>query len=121
MDMEFIDTLANFVLKFVKQKTTLLTGGVTIEQAHEFITKTGITRQELSKGDVETLLERLVYDDTVRKVFEEGEEVYRLRGGDLNRNAFSQTACGQCPVFDLCSDYGNVTPSTCPYFNKWLI
>jgi DNA-directed RNA polymerase III subunit RPC6 len=120
MDMEFIDMLALLVLRTVEKQSTLLTGGVTCQQAHEIVSKTGLSKQELSIGDVETLLERLVYDDHVRKLYVEGELVYRRRQGILNRNTLSESVCGQCPVFELCSDHGNVTPFTCTYFNKWV-
>lgn len=120
----------------------------TLNFLHKWIKKSGITSVELSVGDVSALLDRLVYDGKIVKSpctqsgvlsdanntdseWEGDEKVV----GDLTssswmykatrstrdgRSAFTDTPCGQCPVFDFCKEGGPVSPSGCVYLKDWL-
>jgi DNA-directed RNA polymerase III subunit RPC6 len=35
-------------------------------------------------------------------------------------NGFVDAPCGNCPVFDLCGDEGEISARTCVYFGQWL-
>jgi len=35
-------------------------------------------------------------------------------------NGFTSMPCGMCPVISLCSEHGEISPSSCQYYNKWL-
>ncbi|KAJ4351988.1 34-kDa subunit of RNA polymerase III (C) [Didymosphaeria variabile] len=71
------------------------------------------------ESDMEQLLEMMVLEGTLEKVT---ATAYRtvLPISDQKYNGFVDAPCGNCPVFDLCSDEGPITARTCAYFAEWL-
>ncbi|KAF1978726.1 DNA-directed RNA polymeras-like protein III subunit Rpc34 [Bimuria novae-zelandiae CBS 107.79] len=71
------------------------------------------------ESDMEQLLEMMVLDGTLEKVT---ATTYRtvLQPPKQVYNGFVDAPCGNCPVFDLCSDEGPITARTCVYFAEWL-
>lgn len=69
--------------------------------------------------DMEQLVEMMVLDGTLEKV---NATAYRtvLPPSRQVYNGFVDAPCGNCPVFDLCSDEGPITARTCAYFADWL-
>ncbi len=49
-----------------------------------------------------------------------GEVRYKLRKSVSHFNHLTSMPCGTCPVFDVCSDGGSISPATCVYMAKWL-
>lgn len=70
-------------------------------------------------SDMEQLLEMMVLEGTLEKV---SATSYRTVIPPSNQkfNGFVDAPCGNCPVFDLCSDEGPITARTCAYFAEWL-
>ncbi|USP76392.1 uncharacterized protein yc1106_03666 [Curvularia clavata] len=72
------------------------------------------------EDDMEQLLEMMVLDDRLEKI---SGTNYRtvLRATDTKvYNGFVDAPCGNCPVFDLCGDEGEISARTCVYFGQWL-
>ncbi|KAI4669467.1 uncharacterized protein J4E79_001511 [Alternaria viburni] len=72
------------------------------------------------EDDMEQLLEMMVLDDRLEKI---SGTNYRtvLRATDTKvYNGFVDAPCGNCPVFDLCGNEGEISARTCVYFGQWL-
>lgn len=107
-----------------------------VAKIHQFIVKSGVTSVELTLVDVRTLCEVLVYDGKLERV--DGgfsykatwQSVVAAEGGpealyeDENQidslDAFTETPCGHCPVFEYCSENGLVNASDCVYYDDYL-
>jgi DNA-directed RNA polymerase III subunit RPC6 len=82
--------------------------------------------QTLTSNDIQQLLDILIFDDRIEKVFAGADGVsYQalrksLKDPDESATVLSEAPCGRCPVFDLCEEGGPVAPSNCEYFNDWL-
>ena len=149
LDVEFIDTLASQTYKFIlslsfpKNSTAIFPGTwqgyPTTLQVHNWISKSKITSTELSISDVQSLIDRLVYDGKVIRlsktagadtfamdsdveefVVEDGFSMYKAVKSPNFENAWTSLPCGQCPVFDVCQEGSLVSPSGCVYFREWL-
>ena len=117
----------------------------TLSSLHKWITKSGISAVELSKSDVECLLDRLIFDDKITKIVLtrgnalgetsmsesewDGDEkvvssetfVYKaVRTALDSKNPLTDIPCGKCPVLEFCKDDGPVSPQGCLYFKQWL-
>ncbi|EMD64033.1 hypothetical protein GGP41_006491 [Bipolaris sorokiniana] len=76
--------------------------------------------KSVREDDMEQLLEMMVLDDRLEKI---SGTNYRtvLRVTDTKvYNGFVDAPCGNCPVFDLCGDEGEISARTCVYFGQWL-
>lgn len=72
------------------------------------------------EDDMEQLLEMMVLDGRLEKI---SGTNYRtvLTAVDIKvYNGFVDAPCGNCPVFDLCGDEGEISARTCVYFGQWL-
>jgi DNA-directed RNA polymerase III subunit RPC6 len=93
------------------------------KEALEHVRKLGITgEQELQLEDLQTVIDTLVYDALLEKHFEPrlNHEVYMFASVLTPENSFSTIPCSTCPVFEQCTDQGDINPQTCPYLAKWL-
>jgi DNA-directed RNA polymerase III subunit RPC6 len=82
----------------------------------------GVSKVDVSKEDIESILNVLVYDGKIRKVpgTSSSYQVMRRYGGGSFKTPFVEIPCGVCPVIKLCSDKGPITPRTCRYYQSWL-
>jgi DNA-directed RNA polymerase III subunit RPC6 len=72
------------------------------------------------EDDMEQLLEMMVLDGRLEKI---SGTNYRtvLTAADVKvYNGFVDAPCGNCPVFDLCGNEGEISARTCVYFGQWL-
>ncbi|KAH7110356.1 RNA polymerase Rpc34 [Dendryphion nanum] len=81
-----------------------------------------IKDKEIRISDMDQLLEMMVLDGRIEKT---SGTNYRLptRASKDNRegyNGFVDAPCGNCPVFHLCGDDGEISARTCVYFADWL-
>lgn len=86
----------------------------------DYLNDTHLLRgKTVRESDMEQLLEMMVLDGTLEKVT---ATAYRtvLPPTKQVYNGFVDAPCGNCPVFDLCSDEGPITARTCTYFAEWL-
>lgn len=147
LDTEFIEELCKVCFRYVATKSVSpkaghiygpdYTGYPSLDQIHRFLRDSRVTSAELGLEDVRMLLDCLMYDGVIERVVwagpresrivddDEDEEdlevyVYRTVNSALPESLMASVPCGQCPVFDACSDFGPVTPSSCQYYTEWL-
>ncbi|GFY46929.1 DNA-directed RNA polymerase III subunit RPC6 [Trichonephila inaurata madagascariensis] len=84
---------------------------------------------QLSKQDIETILDTLVFDGKVEKSSicsssvsneEESENIYGVIKPLISDCGLMRVPCGVCPVHNECRDGGIISPTTCPYMKEWL-
>lgn len=142
-ESEFVQVLNQQCLKFLEQKSFKAQSSntdplsrkrasfATPKEVCKFITELGISKVTLTPGNIETILNTLVYDgkaETGVVMGGRGEEgggdgvttVYRLSRPLISEAALSRVPCGVCPVINECSDEGAISPSTCLYMKQWL-
>lgn len=144
LDTEFIEELCKVCLRFIGSKSIPgkpghiyaadYAGYPTLEQIHRFLGESKVTSADLGTEDVSMLLDRLIFDGLLERVVwagpresriiddDEDDEiyVYRTVNAALPDSLMASVPCGQCPVFEACSDFGPIMPSTCSYFTEWL-
>lgn len=125
LDVEFVDLLLSVVYHYCEEMTHLERGVnasvVQVTAIKQFIVDQEVSRVELDEGHIRTLCEVLVYDDRLER---SGAGYKATLNGDLAdedtpKDAYTESVCGQCPVFNVCSAGGPVDVS-CGYFDEWL-
>jgi len=102
-----------------------------------------ISKVQLEMKHVEQLINALEYDGkveklrnpkptSVRKGFsslrfthsppwqKQDEILLKPTRISLPFTGLTSVPCGTCPVFDMCSDGGDINPKTCKYLSDWL-
>jgi DNA-directed RNA polymerase III subunit RPC6 len=76
----------------------------------------------LNQKHVLQVLDTLKYDGLVELLEDHtaGEQMIKLARQPHAHNHLTEVPCGKCPVYDACGDVGDITPVTCPYFQRWL-
>ncbi|EGF79925.1 hypothetical protein BATDEDRAFT_12133 [Batrachochytrium dendrobatidis JAM81] len=136
LDVEFIDQLAHQIYKYICSKSfPPNTNSIfpsshpypTCNDLHKWISKSGITTVQLSHTDVQSLIDRLIFDGKVEQIQSihtgSNEDIWAYRAtrsSVLNGSVWTDVPCGRCPVFSFCEEGGPVSPSGCVYFKKWL-
>lgn len=133
LDVDFVNQLSVAIEKFIKTRSVPKNQDLeriypashakypTSQEIHAWLSKTGLTDVNLGLGDIHALLDVLIYDGKVEKRAD-GMTYKTVRHLiDNNRaNAFTEVPCGQCPVFELCQEGGQVSPESCVYWGQWL-
>ncbi|XP_020618954.1 DNA-directed RNA polymerase III subunit RPC6-like [Orbicella faveolata] len=96
----------------------------------KYISELGISKVQLSEGDIETILNTLVFDgkaemslvvDSSSGSSSNGQrKLFRVLRPLLPVTGLMRTPCGVCPVSDQCRDGGPISPSKCIYMKDWL-
>jgi len=124
IDAEFIEVLNKQCYEFIKVK-----GYSSPEEICAFIRQSGISKVQLKVENIQSILDTLIYDGKVEAVedprgpsFLGGKSVlfYKPTQLDILPNGFTSTPCGICPVFNQCTDGGEISPINCIYFGRWL-
>lgn len=92
-----------------------------------FIKNLGISKVELSKPDIESILQTLIYDGKIEcfvtsKGSDNCTKLYRAlpnKTGTLNIGLL-KSPCGGCPVIKDCYDGGIISPTNCIYLKDWF-
>jgi len=123
-DHELVDQLQKIALRFIANKES-----ATAKQVLDFILSHGVLVQSsLAVGDVESILEALVYDAKLEVVHEtrdpyggrkEGAK-YRFCSMEQTQPIFTSVPCAVCPVFSECTEGGDISPANCVYVGRWL-
>lgn len=142
-ESEFVEVLNQNCLKFLQQKavkaeldhprdpasrkSASFSSG---KEVCKFITELGISKVPLSVGDIETILNTLLYDGRAEVTVvacpatagQDGtmQRLYRAMPTLLQDTGFSRMPCGVCPVINQCCDGGAISPSSCAYLKDWL-
>lgn len=117
-------------------------GYPTVDTIANAVNESGITPVRLGEESIVQLLQMLCYDKKLvslndgesyksvknpevvkatqsRKPAAEGEEPAPVP--DLGKsNGMTESPCGPCPSFRLCSPGGAISPETCEYFDPWM-
>jgi len=72
------------------------------------------------EDDMEQLLEMMVLDNRLEKISGTNYRTVLTATDTKVYNGFVDAPCGNCPVFDLCGDEGEISARTCVYFGQWL-
>lgn len=72
------------------------------------------------EDDMEQLLEMMVLDGRLEKISGTNYRTVLTVAETKVYNGFVDAPCGNCPVFDLCGDEGEISARTCLYFAQWL-
>jgi len=124
MDTEFINVLSQQCYNFIASK-----GYSSAEELCAFIRKSGVSKVQLKVDNVQSIIETLIYDGKVEPVddprgpaFLGGKSaiLYRPTNLPMVTNGYTQVPCSMCPVFNVCSPEGEISPSKCIYLTNWL-
>jgi len=92
-----------------------------VGEVAKFISDLGISKVTLKDGDIESILQTIVYDGKAEKCESmDGSALYRAVPPLIPSAGLSRCPCGVCPIIRKCGDQGSVTPATCQYFTDWL-
>jgi DNA-directed RNA polymerase III subunit RPC6 len=72
------------------------------------------------EDDMEQLLEMMVLDGRLEKISGTNYRTVLTAVDTKVYNGFVDAPCGNCPVFDLCGNEGEISARTCVYFGQWL-
>lgn len=97
----------------------------------KYISELGISKVQLAEGDIETILNTLVFDgkaemslvvdNSSSRSSQDGQKkLYRALAPLLPAAGLMSTPCGVCPVSNQCRDGGPISPSKCIYMRDWL-
>jgi DNA-directed RNA polymerase III subunit RPC6 len=117
-DVEFIQRLQQMCEKAIKEKSFLST-----EEVAAFVQQTGVVKVDLKLEDIQAIINTLIYDGKVEEMRDPRNKrsmLYRPTHLAIPPNGFTQIPCAKCPVFNECSNEGDITPSKCVYYNAWL-
>ncbi|GKV26563.1 hypothetical protein SLEP1_g35844 [Rubroshorea leprosula] len=126
LDSDFIGVLKATCLKFVPNLKV-----ATLEGFVEAVKKSRVSQVELSKKQIEELVESLVCDNELMKVKSTGIGEFasipvgkvcykRIDKGNRVSGTMASIPCGVCPQISICTPDGIVSPKTCVYYNTWL-
>ncbi|KAF2263052.1 RNA polymerase Rpc34 [Lojkania enalia] len=79
-----------------------------------------IKDKNIAEQDMEQLLEMMVLDGKLEKVSGTNYRTCITSREVESYNGFVDAPCGNCPVFELCGDEGEISARTCVYFGEWL-
>jgi DNA-directed RNA polymerase III subunit RPC6 len=126
-DKEFADVMTESIYRFIEKKQF-----ASLNDIHDFIVKSQISKVEVDLEHVQKFVDALIYDDKIESfrvsdklkkgplVSEQANVYYRKTRVPLPENGLAFVPCGICPVFDVCSDDGDISPAKCQYFNEFL-
>ncbi|TYK19400.1 DNA-directed RNA polymerase III subunit rpc6-like [Cucumis melo var. makuwa] len=131
LDKDYINTLKQVCARMIQRKKLM-----TIEGIVESFKQSGAFKVELSREQIEEIVNALVLDNQVMEVkssgFGEFEFIpigkicykYCTQGGGLKGEpkigAMASIPCGVCPRITYCTPNGIISPATCVYYTKWL-
>jgi DNA-directed RNA polymerase III subunit RPC6 len=134
LDRDFIEILSTTVLKVLQTagsppRSPHFAGGLAVEDVFDQVVQTQVSKQALSLQNILGILEVLVYQGRIERIFpiddhdprvSSGEAVFRVTNtAILNTNGLTDGPCGTCPVSRECAVGALVSPETCPYIAQY--
>jgi len=140
-ESEFVEVLNQQCYKYLEQKAEqadkmnldpLAKRNASYSSCYDvwkYISELGISKVQLSEGDIETILNTLVFDGKAEmSLVADGSsgsssgqrKLFRVLRPLLPVTGLMRTPCGVCPVSDQCRDGGPISPSKCIYMKDWL-
>ncbi len=146
LDVSFIDDLCNICHRYILSRSMPRDAQQLLSPHHRtypdlrsiysFVIESKIVRMELSMDNLQSIVDRLVYDGLVARMVagspaeaalsddsdgEDGRDfVYRALPQTPATSAMGEVPCGMCPVRSECADSGPITPAKCEYYTAWL-
>jgi len=122
LDMEYVDAMKIHAEKFIQSKRQ-----ATVEEVTTFLRKVQVSKVDFANDDIKKLLEMMVYDGLLETVpvprnflAPEMKNMYRCTNIKPKKIGYVQAPCVVCPVFELCTDDGDISPKSCAYYREWL-
>lgn len=99
----------------------------TSDEVLNYINELKVSNVSLSVEDIESILETIIFDGQVEKIVTNvrvgndhvQKNAYRAIEPPVRDTGLVRTPCGVCPVMHDCHEGGDISPSTCIYFNDW--
>ncbi|EGG21804.1 RNA polymerase III subunit [Cavenderia fasciculata] len=114
LDQELINAMKWSCSSFISNK-----GAADISEVMNYLKKQG--EKDLTEEDILTLLNSLIYDGLVEEMRDTRAKhvlsrkptgiIYKPTKTKIPENHFTKMPCGNCPVFHLCSEVGEITPA----------
>lgn len=134
IETEFIDVLSQQCYRFLKEKREKIESchigpiatrnamSASSQEVWKFISDLGISKVELSVRDIEMILNILIYDGKIERIFSDDKNLYKSIRPLVNLPGLMRSPCGLCPVIKQCgdNDKGTFTPINCQYLREWL-
>lgn len=101
----------------------LLKKQCTVADVLDHVRKKGLSAEiDLRGEDMQSIIDTLIYDGLVDRSFDvrSGTYTYKPMNALTPENAFSEIPCSTCPVFDQCTDNGDINPQSCIYLRQWI-
>jgi DNA-directed RNA polymerase III subunit RPC6 len=124
LDKSFVDVMMEAAYKYINQR-----GLVSYADLKRFLNSIQLSTVTLEDSHVERLVYLLELDGKVETVQRTAitsgraakqEVLIKIVRVGLPKTMLMEVPCGTCPVFDLCTDHGDITPATCVYLKEWL-
>lgn len=141
-EQEFIDVLHRYCAKFIQQKyehakeeaedprLQFQASLVSIADVMEHIKATQVSKIELKREDIESVLDAVCYDGIITRHVQvvrnaktkqtENVILYRYRPSLAGDVGALYTPCSFCPVIKDCDMSSEINPRTCAYITDWL-
>ncbi|XP_078315698.1 DNA-directed RNA polymerase III subunit RPC6-like [Crassostrea virginica] len=140
-ESEFVEVLNQQCFKYLEQRAAAAREAKSdpiaqrnasftpLDDVWKYISELGISKVQLSKEDIETILNTLIYDGKVERSLVAGQgtsegdgyvKLYRSVNQIIPTTGLMRMPCGACPVFNQCYEGGAVSPTTCVYMKEWL-
>ncbi|XP_073249039.1 DNA-directed RNA polymerase III subunit RPC6-like isoform X2 [Porites lutea] len=131
-ESEFVEVLNQQCYKYLEQRAAeadrMNLNPLAFHCIHFTCTSTQV---QLSEGDIETILNTLVFDgkaemslvaDSSSNTSSTGgqKKLFRALVPLMPVTGLMRTPCGVCPVSDRCREGGPISPSKCVYMKEWL-
>ncbi len=131
LDVEFVQLLTNAIERYITTKTwpktegqlypPSYTGYPTAQGIHAWLKSTGLTDVNLGLSDIFALLDVLIYDGRIeRRLDGISYKAVKPLVDENWRDGLTETPCGHCSVFNICTSGGIVSPEGCEYYRDWL-
>jgi len=122
-DHEFVNGMSQFIHSFIIRLES-----VTLKSIEDAVRVSGISRVELSRADVQQIVDTLEYDGAIEKIHGFENEIRIDDEGHSYRKSptmdtpkfVTDTPCGVCPIAAQCCEGGAISSATCIYMQEWL-
>ncbi|CAK8535955.1 unnamed protein product [Lathyrus sativus] len=130
LDIDYINSLKDVCLKCIfMQKVSTCDGCL------EWIKRSGVFNTEVTKKQMEEILQTLVLDDEIMQMISTGQGdfasipvgktcyISKSKGGvrgEKKTADLTSFPCFSCQRMSFCTPDGTISPATCVYYQKWL-
>lgn len=124
LDHDFVEGIRRKVLDELRVTPRTCSDLVAIvNRVHGTPLAWSVTDTPLRHEDISSILNTLLYDGMVERILPRtgsSEPQFKRCNAITTFNVLSKLPCGQCPVADVCTPDGVISPKTCVYLDKWL-